>query len=415
MPAIAASLVSGGLAARANMAAVRVAVVAEWYPSPADPVLGIWAHRQAIAARDAGAEVHVLAMRRPVPPLSAARGGLPALRAWARGVPGLLERWELDGIAIEPVPFVAPPRPWSYGSWGWWMAPTLARALARLHARWPFDLVHAHSILPPGHAVRLGRRRAARVVSTHGPDIIHVARASRWARRATAETLRDADLVIANSGWAERRCRELGGPGTRTEVVHLGADLPEPSGDRLPRPTLVTVAHLVARKRHAVVLHALAALPADRRPDYLIIGDGPGREPLAHTAERLGLDGSVRFAGQLPHERALAEAARCHLFVMPGVEEPFGVAFVEAMAAGLPAIGVRGEGGPDDIAAAGPGLIRVPPDDHAALAREIERLLDDPEALAALGRQARATVERAFSWARCGEATVAAYERALRA
>ena len=160
----------------------------------------------------------------------------------------------------------------------------------------------------------------------------------------------------------------------------------------------MTVAHLVARKRHAVVLHALAALPADRRPDYLIIGDGPGREPLARMAAELGLDGSVRFAGQLPHEQALAEAARCHLFVMPGVEEPFGVAFVEAMAAGLPAIGARGEGGPEDIAAAGPGLILVPPDDHAALAGAIERLLGDPDELAALGLEARATVERAFSW-----------------
>ena len=52
---------------------MRVAVVAEWYPSPGDPVLGIWAHRQAIAARDAGAEVRVLALRRPIPPLSVAR------------------------------------------------------------------------------------------------------------------------------------------------------------------------------------------------------------------------------------------------------------------------------------------------------------------------------------------------------
>jgi glycosyltransferase involved in cell wall biosynthesis len=388
---------------------MRVAVVAEWYPSPADPVLGIWAHRQAMAVRDAGADVHVLAVRRPIPPVSAARRGLPGLRDWARSVPGLLARWELDGIPVEPVPFVAPPRPWSYGTWGWWMAPTLSRALAHR----PFDLVHAQSILPVGHAVRLSRPRAACVVSTHGPDITHVAHASRPARRETANTLRDADLVIANSRWAERRCRELGGPEINTEVVHLGADLPPPA-DRLARPTLVTVANLTASKRHAVVLHALAAIPADRRPDYLIIGDGPGREPLARAAAALGLDGSVRFVGSLPHERALAEAARCHLFVMPSVEEPFGVAFVEAMAAGLPAVGARGAGGPEDIAGAGPGLVRVPPENHVALAREIERLLADPDQLATLGRQARDTVARAFSWERCGQATLAAYERALR-
>jgi teichuronic acid biosynthesis glycosyltransferase TuaC len=390
---------------------MRVAVVAEWYPSPADPVLGVWAHRQAVAARDAGADVRVLAMRRPIPPLSVARAGLPALREWMRTAPAMLEPKELDGIAIEPVPFVAPPRPLSYGTWGWWMAPALSRALARQSV----DVVHAHSILPPGHAVQLTRRRGgvARVVSTHGPDVIHVAEASPWARRATAETLRGADLVLANSSRAERRCRELGGPGIATEVVHLGADLPPPGAARHSRPTLVTVAHLVARKRHAVVLHALAALAPERRPDYVVIGDGPGREPLSRMAADLGLDGTVRFTGQLPHERALAEAARCHAFVMPGVEEPFGVAFVEAMAAGLPAVGARGEGGPEDIAAAGPGLLLVPPDDHRALARTLEELLADPDELSALGAQARQTVASSFTWERCGAATVAAYERAL--
>ena len=99
---------------------------------------------------------------------------------------------------------------------------------------------------------------------------------------------------------------------------------------------------------------------------------------------------------------------------MPGVEEPFGVAFVEAMAAGLPAIGARGEGGPEDIAAAGPGLVLVPPDDHAALAGAIERLLGDPDELAALGARGPRDGRARFSWARCGAATVAAYERALR-
>jgi teichuronic acid biosynthesis glycosyltransferase TuaC len=391
--------------------AVRVAVVSEIYPSLADPVLGIWAHRQAVAARDAGADVRVLAMRRPVPPISAARRGVSAVREWMRHVPEMFEPKELDGIPIESVPFISPPRPVSYGTWGWWMAPTLSRALGSQDV----DLIHAHSILPPGHAVQLsGKRGPARVVSTHGPDVIHVAEASPWARRATAKTLQDADLVFANSSWAERRCRELGGPGIATEVVHLGADLPEVADTRRERPTLVTVSHLVARKRHAVVLHALAALPPERRPDYLIIGDGPGRAPLARTAAELGLDGTVRFAGQLPNEQAIAEAARCHLFVMPGVEEPFGVAFVEAMAAGLPAIGARGEGGPEDIAAAGPGIVLVPPDDHTTLARTLENLLADPDRLAALGTQARETVARSFTWERCGVATVAAYERALR-
>jgi glycosyltransferase involved in cell wall biosynthesis len=98
---------------------------------------------------------------------------------------------------------------------------------------------------------------------------------------------------------------------------------------------------------------------------------------------------------------------------MPGVEEPFGVAFVEAMAAGLPAIGSRGEGGPEDIAAAGEGMLLVAPNDPGALAEVIERLSIDRAELRRLGAAARQTVAANFTWARCGAETVAAYRTLL--
>src|SRR5437899_1972837 len=129
---------------------MRVVVVAEWYPSPADPVHGVWAHRQALAARAAGADVRVLAMRRPVPPISTLRAGPGAVRRWADGVGAALRPEVRDGVPVEPVAFLSPPRPLSYGSWGHWMVLPLARALDRLRARWPFDVVHAHCILPAG-------------------------------------------------------------------------------------------------------------------------------------------------------------------------------------------------------------------------------------------------------------------------
>src|SRR5439155_425982 len=82
-------------------------------------------------------------------------------------------------------------------------------------------------------------------------------------------------------------------------------------------------------------------------------------------------------------------------------------------AAGLPAIGTIGEPGPQEIARAGEGIRLVPPADVEALARELDRLLAEPNWLADLGAKARATVESAFTWQRCGAATVAAYQDAL--
>jgi glycosyltransferase involved in cell wall biosynthesis len=381
-----------------------------------DSVLGVWAHRQAVATRDAGAEVRVIAARRPIPPLSLIRRGPRAVADWAGGVASMLAPWELDGIPIAPAPFVSPPRPLSYGAWGYWLAPSLARALDRLWAQWPFDVLHAHCVTPAGYAAARWRPRhggPALLVSTHGPDVISVQARSRWASHATRFALDAADVVIANSSWAAVRCETIAGHALPTEVVHLGADLPPRMTDRRARPTIVTLGHLVARKRHGVVLHALAALPAATRPDYLVIGDGPGRAALTRLARELGVAERVRLVGQLEHQAALAELARCQLYVMPSVEEPFGVAYVEAMAAGLPVIAARGQGGPEDIAAAGPGIVLVPADDHRAVAQAIAKELGDPARLAAHGAAGRETVGRHFTWVRCGQRTMAAYQRAV--
>jgi len=86
------------------------------------------------------------------------------------------------------------------------------------------------------------------------------------------------------------------------------------------------------------------------------------------------------------------------------------VAHVEAMAAGLPAIGGAGTGA-EDIAAAGEGMILVPAGDDAALARAIDRLLSDTAERDRLGAAARRTVAEHFSWEQNGERTAAVYRQ----
>jgi glycosyltransferase involved in cell wall biosynthesis len=366
---------------------VRVAVVSEFYPRARDPVLGIWAHRQAVAARDAGAEVRVLVLHRPIPP-RAEPGKLRALAELARQP----RHAELDGLEIEYVPFVAPPRPRTYGSWGAWAAPTLRLALGRLRRRWPHDLVHAHNAIPAGAAV--GDTGLPLVVSVHGGDVYFTA-PRHGAERVRRVFARSA-LVLANSAGVQERARALGAP--RTRVVHLGTDVPEPEPAH-ERGTLVTLGHLVARKGHADVLRALPELPGRR---YVIIGDGPERGALQRLAAELGVANRVEFTGQLPPAEALARARACEVFVMPSTDEAFGVAYVEAMAGGLPAVGRAGEPGPEEIAAAGPGMYLASPRDLAAVI-----------AAARDGAQARETVRRHFTWEACGRATVAAYEEAL--
>src|SRR5690242_16973798 len=284
---------------------MRVVIVAEYYPRAADPVLGVWAHRQALAARAAGADVRVLVLHRPVPSRAALRSRRPAallapLRQPLRAAP--------DGLEVRYVPFLAPPRPRSYGSWGAWAAPPLAIALRALRRSFPFDLVHAHYAAPAGDAVRRARLDVPLVVSVHGGDVLAVAEHSAAGRSAVRRTLAAARLTLANSRAIADRSRALGARDVR--VVHLGADLPEtPAGDGRAA-TLVTVGHLVARKRHADVLRALWLL-RDRHPEvrWVVVGDGPERPALGRLAAELGLAERVQLRGQLAPTRAL-EALR---------------------------------------------------------------------------------------------------------
>ncbi|HTA12513.1 MAG TPA: glycosyltransferase [Solirubrobacteraceae bacterium] len=396
----------------------RVAIVAEFYPSQRDPVLGVWAHRQALAARDAGAEVRVLVLHRLVPSRASLTAGPgDAARALAALVrePRIQTR---DGLTVAYVPYVSPPRDRAYPAWGAWAAPPLALALRALRRSFPFQLIHAHNAVPAGDAVRRARLEHPLVVSVHGGDVLYTAARSQAGADAVGSGLGAAALVLANSHGIAELAHARGA--ARTRVVHLGSDLPSARrGARRPRPdeqppTLVTVAHLVARKRHADVLRAVAVL-SQRHPTlrYVVIGDGPERISLEGLAARFGVAERIEFHGQLEPARAIELARRCTLFVMPSTDEAFGVAYIEAMAAGVPAIGCRGEPGPEEIAAAGDGFVLVPPGDIERLSQRIDELLSDPHRLREAGQRARETVAANFTWERCGEQTLEAYRQVL--
>lgn len=400
---------------------MKVLVVAEYYPREAHPVFGIWSHRQALAAREAGAEVRVLVLHRPLPSLRALREG-DARAAW--GELSQPARATLDGLHVRYVRYLSPPRPRSYASWGAWAAPVLKRALVRVRREFDFDLVHAHYAVPAGDAIRRAAPDLPLVVSVHGGDVHGPQAGSPAVRR----TFTHARLVLANSAGTAERCRRMGAQDVR--IVHLGTD-PAPAldltpaasmrgasaptvGNATPEPTLVSVGDLIARKRHADVIAALPRLreshPALR---YVIVGDGPERNRLAELAGRLGVADLVTMTGALPHEEAVNAARSATLFVLPSVSEAFGVSYVEAMAAGVPAVGCRGEDGPEEIARIGGGMVLVEPGDSEQLGRRLNELLTDPRLRATLGAQARANVEEHFTWPRCGAETVAAYRFAL--
>ena len=394
---------------------MRVAVLAEYYPRRSNPAWGIWAHKQALAVRDQGVEVRVVALDRPLPSREDVRAlpKLDGLVNWATEFVDPLGRDRIDHVDVDYPRFFSPPRPWTYWSWGWWAARPVRRALD--DGPRP-DLVHAHYAVPAGDAALRWIRRGndvPLVVSVHGGDLSYTAARSKRGRDVVTRVLRAADAVIANSAVTRRGIEELTGALPRLHVIHPGADVPERAAVRAPEPTLITVAHLESHKNQAAVIRAVAALKS-RHPSlrYELVGEGPDRADLSELAARLGVADRVSFLGPLRHDAALDQMARGWVHVMPSVHDAFGVAHIEAMAAGLPAIGGTGTGA-EDIGAAGEGMLLVPSGDDAALARAIDALVSDPAERDRLGAAARRTVEAHFTWPRNGAQTTAVYREVL--
>lgn len=154
-----------------------------------------------------------------------------------------------------------------------------------------------------------------------------------WDRRAAGRVAE----FIAISATVAARIRACYGRDAR--VVYPPVDVGAFRNDRPRRDFFVTVAELTAYKRVDLAVAACGALGVP----LVVIGDGPERARLERMAAPC-----VRFAGWVPRTEVVAHLETCRGFLHPQVED-FGIAAVEAMAAGAPVIAFRGGGAVETV------------------------------------------------------------------
>jgi glycosyltransferase involved in cell wall biosynthesis len=170
---------------------------------------------------------------------------------------------------------------------------------------------------------------------------------------------------------------------------------------------LVTVGNCSPIKNHALLLRALARLPAARRPRLLHVGEELPGAPERALARDLGLGENVRFLGMLADVSAALHAADG--FVMCSRLEGLGISAIEALASGLPAV-LTDVDGLRDLGVIFPG-VRLAIQEEGALAAAVEALLAEaPVARRRAAAEYPALARRAFGL----EAGVDAYVRVYR-
>ncbi|MBI2104343.1 MAG: glycosyltransferase family 4 protein [Candidatus Omnitrophica bacterium] len=281
-----------------------------------------------------------------------------------------------------------------------------ARQMSRRLRQEPVELLHAHTRVSQVVAARLSRAlRIPYVTTWHGifrPNL---------GRRLWPCT---GDLTVAISEPVRQHLRTaFRVPDSRIRLIPNGVDpahfaeTPDAAvvaqyreRHQLPdgQPVIGTVGRLASGgiKGLDLLLGAAHALRQEQpNLHILIVGEGPRRPLLERLVRDLGLAAHVRFAGAAADVRV--PLAVMQVFAFPvRWQEGFGLALIEAMAAGKPIVATRAGAVPDIVEDGRSGLL-VSPEDPASLAQGIARLLRDPAAASRMGREAQARVREAFS------------------
>ncbi|WP_019139661.1 glycosyltransferase family 4 protein [Noviherbaspirillum massiliense] len=281
---------------------------------------------------------------------------------------------------------------------------SLARLVALIRREKP-DLVHGHLTRGAHYA-----GWAARLAKVPGVATAHSTNAGKHFGRA--------QRIIAVSDAVRRFLVDCGYPGELLRTVHHG--VPDYAAQpHLPRealraslklngaPVLAMVARFEPAKGHDIALRALAGLKV-RQWNLVLAGalDTRWAEEMKLLAAQLGIEERVRFAGHRDDVASIYASA--DILLAPSRREALSLTLLEAAAFGLPIVAADVGGIGEAVADGETGLL-VPPEDPAALAEAIGRLLDDADLRRRMGKAGRERYEKRFSLESMVRGTCAVY------
>jgi len=267
--------------------------------------------------------------------------------------------------------------------------------LAGLLRRENIDVMHSHEIYCNIFAVPWTRwLSTCRIIASrrwgHTASSAKLAMLNRWSCRLAHRVLANSNAgseLVAGEGVPRGKIVEVPNflEDTAFEVAESAARSAKRRSWGLPEGafTIGIIARLAPVKNHKLLLDALARL--DPRFYLVAIGDGPCRAELEAHARKLGIEGRVRFIGEVFPANTLHQCF--DVSVLCSLSEGFPNSLIEAMAAGTPVIATP-VGGVTDVVKDGVTGLLVPLDDPGRLADALRKLQADSELGSRLGRAA---------------------------
>jgi phosphatidylinositol alpha-1,6-mannosyltransferase len=251
-----------------------------------------------------------------------------------------------------------------------------------------------HLHMAPLAALIARLKRAKLIIQAYGIEAW--SRPSRFCQAA----IDAADIVLCISRYT-RSCILRSAAVTPERILVLPATVDEAftpgDGSALReawglqrKRVLLTVGRMAARERYKGHDRVIAAIPEllGRGHDvaYVVVGEGDDQPRLAALANKTGVGDRVRFMGAVERQTVIDAYRAADLFLMPSTGEGLGIAFLEAMASGTPALGLAVAGARDALADGELGMAVAEDDLLAAIERALGDARSAPEALASATR-----------------------------
>lgn len=268
--------------------------------------------------------------------------------------------------------------------------------------------IYAHFMHTPGSVARYAALLTDRqwAFSAHAKDIWTI---PDWEKREKLESCR---FAVTCTEVNTRHLKSLAPDPSRVHRVYHGLDFarfPDPGPDHRGGPrepeslvVILSVGRAVPKKGFGILLEALALLRSNRAWRFRHIGGGIEAERLAREASRLGIADRVSWLGPLPQEQVLEAYRAADLFVLASIVSEDGDrdglpnVLMEAQSQRLCCVASKVSGIPELIVDGDTGFL-VPPNDPAALAQIMERLIDSPDLRRQTAGRAIERLHRNFS------------------
>lgn len=208
---------------------------------------------------------------------------------------------------------------------------------------------------------------------------------------AARRALEAADAVVSMTAHDARELARIVAPGALHRLAPFidTAPFAAATASASRTPVILSVAMLRPGKKLAnfpLIADALARL-ADLEWHYLVAGDGPGRAEAERAFANFPRS-RITFAGAFPRESMPRLYDRADLYLWPGLREGYGLAYLEAQAAGVPVVACDTAGVPA-VVDKGRGGLLVPPGDPDALAQALRILIANRQTRETMGEVAR--------------------------